>query len=252
MVATVHGRRVLVTGGASGIGLAIAELFHSEGADVAVLDRAEERPTVLPSAVHYVSGDLGAADSVQAAVTDAARLLGGIDSLVNNAGVGARGTVCESDDAEWHRVLNINVVGTARVTRETWPHLREAGGGSIVNIASAVAAVGLPDRAVYSASKGAVVSLTRAMAADGVPEGIRVNAVNPGTVDTPWVQRLLGAAENSAAERAALEARQPHGRLVTAREIATAVLYLSEDGAGSVTGTVLTVDGGLTTLRMRT
>jgi 2-keto-3-deoxy-L-fuconate dehydrogenase len=108
---------------------------------------------------------------------------------------------------------------------------------------------GLPQRAVYSASKGAVAALTRAMAADGIPDGIRVNAVNPGTADTPWISRLLDSTADPAAERGALEARQPNGRLVTAGEVAYAVLYLASRRAGSTTGTELAVDGGMAGLR---
>jgi NAD(P)-dependent dehydrogenase (short-subunit alcohol dehydrogenase family) len=120
----------------------------------------------------------------------------------------------------------------------------------VVNLASIAASAGLPKRAVYSASKGAVLALTRAMAADGMADGIRVNAVSPGTADTPWVERLLASAADPAAERAALEARQPHGRLVTAEEVAHAALYLASPKAGSTTGIELAVDGGMAGLRL--
>ncbi len=184
--------RALVTGGASGIGLAIAQEFVAEGAFVAVLDQAPEPPIGLDGMV-YVCADVTADDQVRAAVEAAASRLGGLDLLVNNAGVGAQGTVVDSTDEEWHRVLDVNVVGTARVSRAAWPHLIASGRGAVVNICSIAATAGLAERAVYSASKGAVLSLTRAMAADGMAAGIRVNAVNPGTADTPWVQRLLAA-----------------------------------------------------------
>src|SRR5207237_9004912 len=148
-------------------------------------------------------------------------------------------------------VLDVNVVGTARVTRAALPHLRRSAHAAVVNTCSVAATVGLPERAVYSASKGALLALTRAMAADHLREGIRVNAVNPGTADTPWVQRLLGAADDPAAERAALEARQPHGRLVSAGEVAAAVVYLASREASSTTGTSIAVDGGMAELRLR-
>jgi NAD(P)-dependent dehydrogenase (short-subunit alcohol dehydrogenase family) len=172
--------------------------------------------------------------------------------LVNNAGVGAQGTVADNDDAEWHRVLDTNVLGTVRTVRAALPSLRDAGrerGAAVVNTCSIAATAGLPRRALYSASKGAIASLTLAMAADHVGEGIRVTCVNPGTVDTPWVGRLLAAADDPVAERAALAARQPTGRLVTADEVAHAIAYLASPSSGATTGTALAVDGGMHGLR---
>jgi 2-keto-3-deoxy-L-fuconate dehydrogenase len=171
--------------------------------------------------------------------------------LVNNAGIGAQGGIEDNADDEWHRVLDINVLGLVRVTRAALPALRASAHAAIVNISSIAASTGLPQRALYSASKGAVLSLTRAMAADLLPEGIRVNAVNPGTADTPWVSRLLDQAADPAAEYAALAARQPHGRLVSADEVAAAVAYLASPAAASTTGTSLAVDGGMDGLRLR-
>ncbi|TQS45251.1 SDR family NAD(P)-dependent oxidoreductase [Cryptosporangium phraense] len=246
-MAALSGLKALVTGGASGIGLAIATAFRNEGAQVAVLDRSDAGP----ADVVYVRADLSDDDAVRAAVDEAVHALGGLDVLVNNAGVGAQGSVEDSTDDEWHRVLDVNVVGTARVSRAAWPHLRKSEHPAIVNTASVASTAGLPQRAIYSASKGAISALTRAMAADGMPDGIRVNAVNPGTADTPWVGRLLDSAPDPAAERAALEARQPHGRLVSADEVAQAVVYLASPRAGSTTGTELAVDGGMQGLRLR-
>lgn len=238
----------VVTGGASGIGAAIADRIVEAGGSVAVLDAhpAPEGDMRL-SVVADVTDD----DSVRAAIAAIVDRFGRIDIVVNNAGVGAQGTVADNDDAEWHRVFDINVVGMARVTRAALPFLRKSPSASIVNMASVAAAVGMPERALYSASKGAVLSLTRAMAADHLREGIRVNAVCPGTADTPWIGRLLASAADPAAERAALEARQPHGRLVTPDEVAGAVAYLASPTSGSTTGTSITVDGGLQELRLR-
>jgi 2-keto-3-deoxy-L-fuconate dehydrogenase len=250
-VGSLDGLRALVTGGASGIGLAIAQAFAAEGARVVVLDRSKDRPAALPEAIGFVSADVSDDAGVRAAVSTAAEHLGGLDILVNNAGVGAQGGIVDATDDEWHSVLDVNVVGTARVSRAAWPHLRASANAAVVNTSSVAATAGLPQRAVYSASKGAVSALTRAMAADGMPDGIRVNAVNPGTADTPWVGRLLSAAPDPAAERAALEARQPHGRLVSAEEVAHAVVYLASPLAGSTTGTELAVDGGMAGLRLR-
>ena len=239
------GLRALVTGGASGIGLAVATRVSDEGAAVAVLDRADT------GRFTYLRADLADDAAVRAAVDSAVQSLGGLDVLVNNAGVGAQGGVEANDDDEWHRVFDINVVGLVRVTRAALPALRASEHAAIVNTCSIAAIAGLPNRALYSATKGAVLSLTRAMAADLLPDGIRVNAVNPGTADTPWIGRLLGSAADPAAERAALEARQPHGRLVSADEVAAAVAYLASPAAGSTTGTSLAVDGGMDGLRLR-
>ena len=177
---------------------------------------------------------------------------GGLDVVVNNAGIGALGTVSDNSDEEWHRVLDVNVLGMVRTTRAALPHLRRSSAGAVVNIGSIAGTDGLPERALYTASKGAVHALTRALAADHLPEGIRVNCVAPGTADTPWVQRLLARAADPAGELAALNARQPHGRLVAADEVAGAVAYLASPRSGSTTGTVLHVDGGMHDLRLRT
>ena len=142
------------------------------------------------------------------------------------------------------------MVGISRVSSAAMPFLRRSKSASIVNTCSIAATAGLPRRAVYSASKGAVMSLTLAMAADAVKEKIRVNCVNPGTADTPWVERLLSQAKDPASERAYLEARQPLGRLVSADEVASAILYLANPQQGSTTGTILAVDGGMQGLRL--
>ncbi|MER7176836.1 SDR family NAD(P)-dependent oxidoreductase [Streptomyces mesophilus] len=242
------GLKALVTGGASGIGRATAELLAARGAQVTVLDLA---PEAVDKPLLARRADVTDDASVREAVDAAAEEMGGLDILVNNAGIGAQGTVEDNDDETWHRVLDVNVLGMVRTTRAALPHLRASRHAAIVNTCSIAATAGLPQRALYSASKGAVLSLTLAMAADHVREGIRVNCVNPGTVDTPWVGRLLGAAEDPAAERAALEARQPTGRLVTAEEVAAAIAYLASPSAGASTGTALAVDGGMQGLRLR-
>jgi NAD(P)-dependent dehydrogenase (short-subunit alcohol dehydrogenase family) len=238
----------IVTGGASGIGAAIAQRLAEGGALVAVLDLDTAN---LDSQHFAVKTDIGDDTSVRSAVAAVITRFGRIDIVVNNAGVGAQGNITSNEDDEWARVLNINVTGIARVARAALPWLRESPAASIVNTSSIAATAGLPERALYSASKGAVLSLTRAMAADHVREGIRVNCVSPGTADTPWVGRLLEKADDPAAERAALNARQPHGRLVAAAEVADAVAYLCSPRSGSTTGISLEVDGGLQNLRLR-
>jgi 2-keto-3-deoxy-L-fuconate dehydrogenase len=255
------GLAAVVTGGASGIGLATARLLTARGARVAILDR-QVPPGGIPadpgnteSGIMAIPADVTDDSQVRSAVAAAAERLGGIDILVNNAGIGAVGTVEANDDEEWRRVLDVNVLGIVRTTRAALPHLRAAaqrrGQAAIVNTCSIAATAGLPQRALYSASKGAVFSLTLAMAADHVAEHIRVTCVTPGTADTPWVTRLLDAAADPSAERAALSARQPMGRLVTATEVAAAIAYLASPLAGAVTGTALAVDGGMAGLRIR-
>ena len=240
----------IVTGGASGIGAAIVERLAADGASVAILDL---NPSPDEDSATRLSVRANVADdaSVRAAIDAVVARFGRLDIIVNNAGIGAQGTIESNDDDEWHRVFDINVVGMARVTRAALPHLRESPTAAIVNTASIAATAGLPQRALYTATKGAVLSLTRAMAADHLREGIRVNCVNPGTADTPWVGRLLDSAADPAAERAALEARQPHGRLVAATEVAGAVAYLASPRSGSTTGTSIAVDGGMQELRLR-
>ena len=242
------GIRCVVTGGASGIGAATADMLIARGGSVVVVDR--ERPVDARADVEYLVCDIRDRAGVMTAITAAASAMDGIDVVVNNAGIGADGDVSDADDEEWHRVLDVNVVGTARVSAAALPFLRESSRAAIVNVSSVVAPVGVPRRAVYAASKGAVLSLTLAMAADHLADCIRVNAVLPGTADTPWVERLLAASPDPHAAGEALRARQPMGRLVSTAEIAFAICYLASPLAGSTTGTLLGVDGGMATLRV--
>ncbi len=248
MTAEFEGLVAVVTGGASGIGAAIARRLLASGAQVAALDL---HPETAPDGAVPVTVDVGDDASVRAAIAQVADEFGRIDIVVNNAGIGAQGTIEQNSDEEWHRVYDVNVVGIVRVTRAALPYLRVSPAASVVNTCSIAATAGLPQRALYSATKGAVLALTRAMAADHLREGVRVNCVNPGTADTPWVARLLASAPDPEAERAALNARQPHGRLVTPDEVAGAVAYLASPLSGSTTGTSIAVDGGMHDLRLR-
>ncbi|HWE58633.1 MAG TPA: SDR family oxidoreductase [Solirubrobacteraceae bacterium] len=242
------GLRALVTGGASGIGLAAATLMKEQGAAVAILDLAASGPDGFV----YERADVSDDAAVRAAVARAIeRLGGGLDILVNNAGIGAQGGIEDNDDDEWRHVFDVNLFGMVRVTRAALPALRSSRSAAIVNTCSIAATAGLPARALYSATKGAVLSMTLSTAADLIREGIRVNAVNPGTADTPWIARLLAKAADPAAERAALEERQPHGRLVSAEEVAAAIAFLASPASGSTTGTALAIDGGMAGLRLR-
>jgi 2-keto-3-deoxy-L-fuconate dehydrogenase len=241
------GIRAVVTGGASGIGAATATTLLERGALVCCLDL---RPEQAPAGCAGVRCDVSDDSGTTQAVAQAARDLGGIDVLVNNAGVGASGTVEDSDDDVFRRLHEVNVLGAVRATRAALPYLRRSAHAAVVNTCSVAATVGLPQRAAYSASKGALLSLTLAMAADHLAEGIRVCAVAPGTADTPWVQRLLDEADDPARARRRLESRQPTGRLVSAQEVARAICALASPLATSSTGSVVTVDGGLTNLRL--
>ena len=229
----------IVSGGASGIGAATVSALQQRGARVASIDLTES-----PSADLSLVADLADDEAVRIAVQRTAQELGGIDIVVNNAGIGARGTVEETTDPEWARLFDVNVTGLVRLTRAALPHLRRSAAPAVVNTGSIAGHTGLQQRAAYSATKGAVHALTLAMAADHAAEGIRVNAVAPGTANTPWVQRLLASAADPDAERRSLDRRQPLGRLVEPAEIAAAICYLVSPLSGSTTGTVLDVDGG--------
>jgi NAD(P)-dependent dehydrogenase (short-subunit alcohol dehydrogenase family) len=243
-----EGTVAIVTGGASGIGLATAKALAAVGSTVAVLDLNLDG---LPESLAGFVADVSNRASVNAAVAAVAERFGRIDILVNNAGISAVGTVEENDDAEWARVLDINVIGMARVSSAALPWLRKSPCASIVNLCSIGALNGLPQRAIYNSSKGAVLSLTYAMATDHVREGIRVNCVSPGTVSTPFVDGLLAKFADPVAERAAMDARQATGRMVTPEEVAGAILYLASPLSASTTGTALEVDGGVHNLRFR-
>lgn len=251
----LDGRAALITGAGSGIGRATAELFASEGAAVAILDRDEEAAEASASAIsttgaeaHPVVGDVSSSDEIARAVDRAARLLGRLDIVYNNAGVGSTGSVADATEEDWDRCFAVNVKGTYLTSQAAIPHLETAGAGSIINQASVAALVGIQGFAAYCAAKGAVVSLTRAMAIDFAPIGIRVNALCPGTVYTPLMEPLMRERGDGSIERG-LEitaAKYPIGRLGTPMEIANAALFLASEDAAFVTGAIFTVDGGMT------
>ena len=241
------GLTAIITGAGSGIGLEVAKGLTARGAKVFGFDLNEGQ--MAPFAT-FIKCDIGDAQSVTKAFAEFTKQSDQLDVLINNAGIGSLTTVEHETDEIWQKVLNVNVVGTARVSRAAIPLLRKSKSPAIVNTASIAATDGIPNRAAYSASKGAVLTLTLAMATDHIKDKIRVNAVNPATTDTPWVQRLLNQSEDAAAARDALEARQPMGRLVSPAEIASAIIFLASPLQASVTGTTINIDGGMHSLRI--
>jgi NAD(P)-dependent dehydrogenase (short-subunit alcohol dehydrogenase family) len=234
------GKRALVTGAGSGIGAAVARRLHAEGAELVLAD-------VRGDAVTAVAGELGErAEAVELDVRDEAavsRVVRDVDVLANIAGVGSTTSAPETALETWESVFAVNARGTFLCCKHAIPAMAARGGGSIVNMGSVAGLVGLRNRAAYCASKGAVIALTRALAIDHVADRVRVNAVCPGTVDSPWVRRLVDEAGESLDD---LRSRQPMGRLGRVDEIAAAVLYLASHEADFVTGTAFVIDGGLT------
>ena len=241
------GLTAIVTGAGSGIGLSVAKILSARGAKVFGFDI---QPGEMKSYATYIECDIGSLDSVEKAFLQFSKSSTTLDILINNAGIGSLTSVEKESDEIWQKVLNVNVVGTARVSRAAIPLLRKSKSAAIVNTCSIAAVDGIPNRAAYSASKGAILSLTMAMATDHLADGIRVNSVNPATTDTPWVARLLEQSGNPSAQRQALEARQPMGRLVSPDEIANAIVFLANPVNKSITGTTLNVDGGMHSLRI--
>jgi 2-keto-3-deoxy-L-fuconate dehydrogenase len=242
-----EGMVAVVTGGAAGIGHAVAQALLAAGAKVAVIDRdISDAPA---QAVSFDADVTNEAD-VLAAISRFGEMYGHIDVLVNNAGVSFPATVEDGSMEDWHRIFNINVLGYVRVTRAALPFLRRSQHAAIVNMSSCTAGTGLRRRVLYSATKGAIEAMSRAMAADLIHENIRVNCVSPGTVDTPFIGRLIDQAPDPAAQRQVYNDRQPTGFMVSSEEVARAVLYLAHPEARSTVGTVLDVDGGMATIRL--
>ncbi len=229
-----QGRIVVVTGHRGGIGSEIAAAFQALGDTVEGLDIAD-------------GVDIGDPDQCRASVKDILERHGRIDVLCNNAGVGAVGTVTDATPEDWHRVFTVNVFAVAYLSAAVLPAMRSAASGSIVNTCSVVANIGLPDRAVYSASKGALRALTLAMAADEIRHGIRVNCVSPATVEGPWVEGLIDRSADPEATRSGLNARQPLGRMVRPDEVAAAVVHLA-DANSAITGFDYRLDAAMTTV----
>ncbi|TCJ13486.1 glucose 1-dehydrogenase [Rubrobacter taiwanensis] len=246
----LEGKRAIVTGAGSGIGAAVAERFVREGARVAVadidLEAAKRVAFGLGEGARSYRLDVTRPEEVEALVRGVLDEWGGLDVMVNNAGVGVAATIPETREEDWLRVMDVNLKGTFLGMKYAIPAIRDSGGGSVINMSSIAALVGIKDRAAYSAAKGGILALTRAAAIDHVEEGVRVNCIAPGTVDTPWIERITAGYEDPAAARAAMQARQPHGRFVTPEEIAAMAAYLASEEAESVVGACMVVDGGMT------
>ncbi len=247
------GKVSVITGAGSGIGRAAALLFAREEARVVAADlnrrAAEETARMIRDAggeATAVEVDVSSAASVERMFEETLEAYGRLDVLVNNAGYGFVATVDQTDEADWDRLMAVNLKGVYLGCKYAIPLMRRQGGGVIVNTASVGALVGIENRAAYCASKGGVAALTRALALDHVRDGIRVNCVAPGTVDTPYFSEIIAQSPDPAALRKELEERQPMGRMGRAEEIAYAMLYLASEESSFVTGSVLVVDGGWT------
>src|SRR5215216_8089665 len=246
----LEGKRAVVTGAGAGIGRAIALRLAGEGARIALADVDEEAVRKVASVIEGETlvrrTDVTRAGEVEALVSSVVEEWGGLDVMVNNAGVGVAATTPETSEEDWDTVLDVCLKGTFFGMKYAIPAISDSGGGSVINMSSIAALVGLNDRAAYSAAKGGILSLTRAAAIDHIEEGVRINCIAPGTVDTPWVARITAGYDDPQEAREKMKARQPHGRLVTPEEIAAMAVYLASEEAGSVVGACMVVDGGMT------
>ncbi len=251
----LRGKRAIVTGAGSGIGRAIAIRLSDEGARVALADLDRDAAEGVAAEIGggeaggetlVVKTDVTRAGDVEKLVADVVQAWGGLDVMVNNAGVGVAGTAPVTGERDYDLVMDVCLRGTFFGMKYAIPAIAESGGGSVVNMSSVAALVGIPDRAVYSAAKGAILAITRAAAIDHVEEGVRVNCIAPGTVDTPWIGRITSGYEDPEEARANMQARQPHGRFVSPEEIAAMAAYLASDESASVIGACMVVDGGVT------
>jgi meso-butanediol dehydrogenase / (S,S)-butanediol dehydrogenase / diacetyl reductase len=241
----------IITGGGSRIGRATALLFADEGARLAVADKRNEQAVAAECAAKgaqaiAVEADVARTVDVKRMIEATVDRFHRLDVLVNNAGYGITGSVVETEEEAWDALMAVNARGVFLCCKHAIPVMKRNGGGVIVNTASVVAAVGIANRAAYCASKGAVAALTRAIAIDHVGEGIRCNAIAPGTIDTPYFDDILAQSADREALRKALAARHLLGRLGTPEEIAAGILFLASDESRFATGTILTLDGGMT------
>lgn len=242
----------LITGGANGIGLATAEKLASQGYDLYLIDKDSDNLDLAKRKIALTGAkvEIQALDLSNAATLDAAisQLVANyeIDALVNNAGVGFARTVGQTTQAEWDLTFAVNITAQFIICKHVVPQMIARGGGVIVNVASAGALVGLKNRVAYCSSKAAVVGLTRCIAADHAMDGIRINAIAPGTVDSTWIGRILADDPDPVARRKLMEARQLDGKMGTPEEVANGIAFLLSPEARFVNGSVFSMDAGLT------
>lgn len=242
-------RIALITGGNRGIGLATARLFAAEGASVTLFARdrqtGEAEAAQIPNA-HFVSGDVRNAEDCRRAVDETVRLRGGLDALVNCAGIIYRNrNIEQTTEEEWDSTFDVNVKGTFLMSKCAMPALRERR-GVIVNVSSYAGLVGYPNASAYAASKGAIVNLTRSMAIDYARQGVRVNCVCPGSVDTDMIRNAVRSSSDAEATERAFAEKHPIGRISRPEEVAEAIAFLASEQSSFITGVALPVDGGIT------
>jgi len=244
------GKRAIVTGAGSGIGRAIAIRLASEGARVILADLDEEAAEEVAEEIDAVTlvhrADVTKTADAEALVARAVSEWGGLDVMVNNAGVGVAANIVDTTEEDYERMMDVCVRGTFLGMKHAVPAIRDSGGGSVINMSSVAALIGISDRAIYCAAKGAILSMTRAAAVDHVGDGVRVNCIAPGTVETPWIERITSGYDDPEEARKTMQARQPHGRFVQPEEIAAMAAYLASDESASVIGACMIVDGGVT------
>jgi len=252
-MALLENKVALLTGAASGIGRATALLFSVEGATLALADLDQDGLTRLERSIRAKSGsvvthvgDISTESTVRRLVEETVTRFGHVDVLFNNAGIDLEARIEDTSEADWDRIMSVNLKSMFLLAKHVVPHMIRAGGGTIINVASATALFPVASRPAYNASKGAVVALTKSLALDLAASKVRVNCICPGAVDTPLVRGALAKAQDPKGALAGMMARYPLGRLAEPEEIARVVVFLASSQSSYMTGATLAVDGGRT------